>query len=277
MPYLSRIAIYPVKSLNPVYVDEVNVLPSGALENDRRWALVDEEGKFVNGKREPKIHQLHMEYRDSDSFIFHSPIGEYHFDLDEIYEDPEFSDHYWQEVKSYLAKFFGYPVTLRSYPAKGLPDDPELGGPTLVSKASLETVSEWFGGLPYEETWLRFRANLEIEDAPPFWEDQLFTADPQQGVLFQIGRVPFLGMNPCARCVVPTRDPHTGETIEGFAKTFRTQREQSRPEWAEERRFDHYFRLALNTILNTEYLMAPTTIYPRLILKVGDEITIPSA
>ncbi|MFM7034641.1 MAG: MOSC N-terminal beta barrel domain-containing protein [Planctomycetia bacterium] len=41
MPTLDRITIYPVKSLDGVDVEECRVLPSGALENDRRWRLVD--------------------------------------------------------------------------------------------------------------------------------------------------------------------------------------------------------------------------------------------
>ena len=275
MPRLSRIAIYPVKSLNPIYVDEVKVLESGALENDRCFALWDEQNKFVNGKREPKVHHLRLTQFGKEGLTLDSHLGELVVDW---VEDPEISD---VVTESYLKEFFGYRVTLYPNPAvaeppgnPGFPDDLELGGPTLVSSASLKTVSDWFGGLPYEETWLRFRANLEIDDVPAFWEDQLYTADREQGIPFTIGRIPFLGMNPCARCVVPTRHPETGETIAGFAKTFRTERERTLPEWAERERFDHYFRLALNTILNTDELMAPTTIYPQLILKVGDEIAI---
>ena len=32
------------------------MLPSGALECDRRWALLDGRGRFVNGKNFPNIH-----------------------------------------------------------------------------------------------------------------------------------------------------------------------------------------------------------------------------
>ena len=43
MPYLSGITIYPVKSLGGIGLQEVTVLPCGALLNDRRWRLVDVE------------------------------------------------------------------------------------------------------------------------------------------------------------------------------------------------------------------------------------------
>ncbi len=48
---LADIRVYPIKALDPVSVTRVRLLPSGALEGDRRWALFDEQGGFVNGKR----------------------------------------------------------------------------------------------------------------------------------------------------------------------------------------------------------------------------------
>jgi len=58
MPRLARIVIYPVKSLDGLSVGEARVLPSGALEHDRQWALFDSHGKWINGKRTPQIHRL---------------------------------------------------------------------------------------------------------------------------------------------------------------------------------------------------------------------------
>jgi len=62
MPTLDRITIYPVKSLDGVEVSRALVLPSGALENDRRWRLVDIEGSVVNAKRTPLLHALGAEF-----------------------------------------------------------------------------------------------------------------------------------------------------------------------------------------------------------------------
>ena len=45
MPTLDRITIYPVKSLAGVDLAECGVLENGALENDRRWRLVDLDGR----------------------------------------------------------------------------------------------------------------------------------------------------------------------------------------------------------------------------------------
>ena len=42
-PYLSRITIYPIKSLDGQDVDEAVVLRTGALAHDREYCLIDPE------------------------------------------------------------------------------------------------------------------------------------------------------------------------------------------------------------------------------------------
>ena len=59
---LGRITIYPIKSLDGVDVESVAVLPNGALENDRRFALVDADGHYVNGKRTAAVHRIRAAY-----------------------------------------------------------------------------------------------------------------------------------------------------------------------------------------------------------------------
>ena len=55
------------------------------------------------------------------------------------------------------------------------------------------------------------------------------------------------GVNPCARCAVPTRDSRTGETIAKFAVDFSARRRETLPAWSSASAFDHYYRLAINT------------------------------
>src|SRR5213083_3009436 len=62
MPRLARILIYPVKSFDGSAVDEARILPSGALEHDRQFALFDAEGQVVNGKRTPQMHRLRSRF-----------------------------------------------------------------------------------------------------------------------------------------------------------------------------------------------------------------------
>ncbi len=62
VPHLARILIYPIKSFDAVEVVSTDVLPSGALRNDRRWALVDADDRVVNGKRSPLVHQIRSRF-----------------------------------------------------------------------------------------------------------------------------------------------------------------------------------------------------------------------
>lgn len=54
-PYLAKILLYPVKSLDGVEVENARVLASGALQYDRKFAIFDEQARFVNAKRHAKI------------------------------------------------------------------------------------------------------------------------------------------------------------------------------------------------------------------------------
>jgi len=80
-----------------------------------------------------------------------------------------------------------------------------------------------------------------------FEEDTLFGPEGQPRK-FQVGDVEFGGINPCARCSVPGRDSLTGEVVDQhFAKKFSELRQQHLPDEIERSRFDHYYRLSVNT------------------------------
>ena len=55
---LSRIDLYPIKSLDGVSVTEVCITAGGTLEGDRIYAMVDDTGAYVNGKRTGQVHLL---------------------------------------------------------------------------------------------------------------------------------------------------------------------------------------------------------------------------
>ncbi len=47
--------------------------------------------------------------------------------------------------------------------------------------------------------------------------------------------------------MVPSRDPVTGESYAGFQRTFATRREETLPAEVARSRFNHFYRLSLNT------------------------------
>lgn len=237
MPRLNRILIYPFKSLDAIAVAEARVLPSGALEHDRQFALVDPQGKFINAKRTPRVHLLRPAIDMTSRHITLSTGGmtrDFKIDAER------------RPLEEWLSGFFGLPVHLDENVAGGFPDDTLAPGPTVISEATLAEVANWYEGLVLEEVRRRFRANLELEGVEPFWEDRLYS-DEGSAVRFQIGDVLLEGTNPCQRCVVPTRSPETGERYAEFSAIFEKQRYETLPYWATRSRFDHFYRLAVNT------------------------------
>lgn len=241
MPYLDKIFIYPIKSLDRVEVTEVRVLPSGALEGDRTFAMIDSAGKFVNGKRHPRIHLLRSQF-DLKTQIVNIQVqgkeGDYGFDLN--------NDSDWMDFEVWMSEFFGFSVKLVRDLETGFPDDINSPAPTITSTATLEMIQSWYPDLSLEEVRLRFRTNLELTGIEAFAEDRLF-AQKNAPVKFKIGNVEFLGVNPCARCVVPTRNSETGEVYPNFQKIFSQKRQESLPLWAEQSQFNHFYRLTVNT------------------------------
>ncbi|MGF1521281.1 MAG: MOSC domain-containing protein [Leptolyngbyaceae cyanobacterium] len=237
-PYLARIDLYPIKSLDGVTVESAIVLPGGALKHDRTYALHDQAGKFINGKRYASIHRVRSQFSEDFSSVTLQTQGtntEQTFHL--LREQPA--------LVKWLSAYFQQPVTLQVNPEQGFPDDTDSSGPTIISTGTLQQVATWFE-LSLEETRRRFRTNLEIGGVPPFWEDKLF-AETGEPVDFQIGEISVGGINPCQRCVVPTRDALTGETIPAFQKRFVQKRAATLPPGVARSRFNHFYRLAVNT------------------------------
>jgi uncharacterized protein YcbX len=233
---LGRILIFPIKSLDGLEVDEAAITAGGILENDRIYAIFDEKGAFVNGKRTARIHQLRC--------AFDPGLKEVR--LWENASPTRFSLDAPEPINRWLSEFFGFPVFLKHDAKSGFPDDRAAFGPTIVSEASLRAVREWYPQVSIESLRLRFRTNLELTGGEPFCEDRLYGA-PDELKPFHIGEVEFLGHNPCQRCVVPTRDAGSGQAIPGFQKKFMEMRKQELPEWANAQRFNHYYRFAVNT------------------------------
>ena len=256
-PYLAGIFIYPIKSLDRVSVAEANLLPSGALESDRQFALFDEKGNLVNGKRNSLVHRLRSSF-DRDLKIISLQIEGTsqgaRFDIDK--ERPG--------LEAWFGDYFGFAVRLEKNTATGFPDDTNSPGPTVISTATLEEVAGWFPAVSVDEMRLRLRANLEIAGVPPFWEDRLFAKSG--AVQFEIGEVRFEGINPCQRCIVPTRDSRTGEAYPNFQKIFVRSRKESLPPWTHGDRFNHFYRLSVNT-------RVPATAAAKK-LQIGDQVKI---
>ena len=265
---LANIRLHPIKGLDPVSVPEARIGPNGGLDLDRVWVLFTVEGKWINGKRNPDIHQIRAEYDQKVSSVAlraenESAIGNAVGRCAPIRPVQLAFPADLERAATWFSDYFGCTVIVRYVP-EGAPDDGLAPGPTIVSTASLQSVCDLFPGMELNQARERFRTTLEIDGVPAFWEDQLFGADENYVVRFRIGEVAFEGSNPCARCPVPPRNPRTGEELIGFQKRYSDMRRTQLPPTSPRERFDHFYRLATNT-------RVPSTEEGK-VLRVGDAV-----
>lgn len=237
MATLDRIRVHPVKSLDPADRQAVRISEAGGLAGDRALAIVDADGEYVNGKRTPAVHRLSAEVDPDGATVV---LGGRDSDERQAFD----LDRDRGALIDWLSAYFGFDVGLATGEGGELTDSRVLGGgvagATVVSTATLEAVASWFPDLSVGSLRRRFRANLEVAGVEPFWEDR-FAAGDAAGL--RIGDVEFRGVKPVSRCVVPTRDPDTGEPTPGFRERLTTKREETLPPWADRSWFDHYYAL----------------------------------
>lgn len=258
-PVLHRIVVYPIKALDGVPLAEARIGPTGGLVGDREFAMLGPADRVINGKREARVHALRADYDLGARLVRLRADG-----ASAPREETFHLDHDRAGLEAWLAAFFGYAVRLAHDARRGFPDDSRYFGPTVVSTATLAAVAAWFPGLTLDSARRRFRPNLELETAQPFWEDRLVGADAP--VPFCIGQVRFEGMAPWPRCAVPTRDPYTGVGDASFQKTFSAYRRAQLPPWAPRERFDHFYRLCVGT-------RVPASEVGKLV-RIGDPVTL---
>lgn len=250
-PRLANIRLHPIKSLDPVTVQEARIGSNGGLELDRVWALSSRDGAWIKAKRTAALHLIRADFSPDLGSVtlsdVRNPVNSSGPGNTSTIASAQFSfpaDH--ERASEWFSEYFAQRVIVR-HVSEGVPDDVLATGPTIISTASLQAVCDLFPPMPLSEARERFRTTLEIDGVPAFWEDQLFGANEYYPVRFKIGDVAFEGSNPCERCPVPVRYPRTGEDIVGFQNQFIEMRRNSLPAWSPVERFDHFYRLATNT------------------------------
>lgn len=243
MTRLERLTVYPVKGLDGVDLTDTDVLEGGTLAHDREFALFercegrspDEDGKVINGKRTELVHDLTTDFDpETTELEVETPDGAIaRFDLEEAPER--------DRAEEWFGEFFDADVALERDRTLGYVDRREMG-PSVITTGTLETVADWFDELTVEGARRRLRANIEISGVEPFWEDRFVG---ESAPAFEIDGVRLEGVTPCGRCVVPQRDPDTGEALPEFRERFVQKREETVPDWADDDAFDHYYTVML--------------------------------
>ncbi|UXI69395.1 MOSC domain-containing protein [Tahibacter amnicola] len=219
-PTLSELHLYPVKSCAPLPSASATVEKRGLI-HDRRWMIVDADGKFVTGRQHARLPLLQAE--PVAGGLRMSAPGMPPVTVAEPADGARCAVNVWRDsidavaadstASEWVSRFLGQPARLVFMDAAARrPVDPTYaqaedevsfadGFPVLlISQAALDHLN---ARLATPISILRFRPNLVVDGTAPHAEDQWRRV--------RIGEVEFDVVKPCTRCVFTTVDPARGE------------------------------------------------------------------
>ncbi len=217
---LSELNIYPVKSLAGTSLTH-SIVDDFGLHNDRRWMLVDKQGKMLTQRKLARMCLVHPQ--PTSSGIRMSAPGMADMEVSIASPENTCKVQVWHDVCNaydagdqaalWLSEFLATNCRLAYFPDDEVrqldqdyaqADDKTAfsdGFPfLLISQASLDDLNS---RLETPVTMSRFRPNLVISGSKAFEEDQWKR--------IRIGDMTFRLVKPCSRCNIPTIDPDTGE------------------------------------------------------------------
>jgi len=220
--YLSSLYRFPLKSGKAEPLQRATLDALG-LAGDRRWMLVDANGRFLTQRALPQMSQLCALWNVTGGLTL-SAAGR--IDLDVALPDADedlrgvtvWSDSLrvpdaGDEAAQWVSEFLGRPARLVYVPeSRARQVDTGYAQPgdrvafadgfplLLIGQSSLDDLSSRVGR-PLE--MLRFRPNLVIEGSTAFAEDGWKR--------IRIGDIEFRVVKPCSRCILTTIDPQSGE------------------------------------------------------------------
>ena len=224
---LSEIYIYPVKSLGGIRLDAANVTTRG-LENDRRFMLIDEKGRFLSQREHPQLAIFQTEIegiflkitnnKNRNTLkisLQYSPNHEITHSLNvQIWDDETSAIEVSSEASLWFTQALEIPTRLvympeesqRKTDAQYSLTGEEItsfsdGYPILIiGQSSLDDLNN---RLENPVNINRFRPNFVFTNGEPFEEDNWHE--------FTVGNIRFFGVKPCARCIMTTINQETGE------------------------------------------------------------------
>jgi len=229
---VEAIRIYPVKSAGSVDLGRSTVDSCG-LRDDRRWMVVDMDGRFLTRRTEPGLARIGISDDGSGWLLDFGDAAPEPLPRRLVGGVPVEVDIWGERVRALegprdaserISAHLGRAVRLVWVPDEGLrPVDPAYGSEgdrvsfadgyplLLVNEASVREASR-IAGRPLADR--RFRPNVVISGADAFAEDGWAS--------IRIGEVTFEVVKPCARCRVVDLDPATGEYEGGVLKALST-------------------------------------------------------
>jgi len=217
---LTEINIYPVKSTRRIALHESEVLPRG-LPWDRRWMLVDAQGRFMTGRKYPTLAvvntrlddtALHVSVAGRPELRLPLPVEARSLTRVSIWRDQCDALPVGAEADAWFSDYLAlecHLVRMTDELLRGV--DVQYGQPgdevsfadgfplMLLTEASLNDLNT---RLDTPVSMRRFRPNLVVDGEQPYSEDHWRH--------IRIGEVEFEGVKNCSRCIFTTIDPDTG-------------------------------------------------------------------
>lgn len=218
---LSEINIYPIKSCKGFSAESWDLEPRG-FRHDRRWMLVDDEGKFLTQREFPRMTLISVEVK-SDHLSVVAPKMEplhvpFHLNSDKhipvvVWNDGVEAISVGDEPAEWFSEFLGISCKLVTMTERSIRPVNAMYSVNndvvsfadafpllLISDGSLADLNS---RLEVPIPMKRFRPNLVVNGCEPFAEDNWKK--------IMIGDVLLHVVKPCARCVITTVNPETGE------------------------------------------------------------------
>ena len=205
---VSRLAIAPVKGLGLVHPEEV-VLRRDGVATDRRFYLVDPDGRLVNNKTCGELMQVRPEVSaDAGTLTLRFPNREVSGEValgaaieTSFYGRPvtgRLVDGPWSEA---ISDHAGRPLRLVRTDEHGAAID-RVHVVSVISDGSLRALARHAGVDSVDGR--RFRMTIEIEGCDEHEEDGWIGGE------VEIGGARIRVTGPVGRCAVTTRNPDTG-------------------------------------------------------------------
>lgn len=225
---LTKINVFPVKSLDG-YSPESAIVEKQGLQYDRRWMITDLDGLFMTQRTNGRMALLKAVVENGILSIFEKENLQNGIKLPissqiqetvnaEIWDDKVASVLVNREVNAFLSDFLNKKcqlVTMSATTERRVDANYNTGNDMvsfadgypflIIGEASMSELNKKIAERSTSVAPLsmrRFRTNFVFSGGEPFEEDSFKN--------FKIGDVDFIGIKPCARCVLTTRDPDTG-------------------------------------------------------------------
>ncbi|MEO0895246.1 MAG: MOSC N-terminal beta barrel domain-containing protein [Bacteroidota bacterium] len=263
---ISALYVYPIKSLGGISLDHAQLSDRG-LQHDRRWMLIDEQGKFLTQRTFHEMALLQVGIEDSYLTVRHKTkdLGQLSIDL-HPQQGQEIQVQVWNDIMmawlidekagEWFSHALGQTVHLVY-----MPDQSQR---FVKEKYAIDgDLNSFSDGMPYlllgeasiadlnsrmDETLTidRFRPNIVFEGGEPYAEDNMDE--------ISMGSSTFVGAKPCIRCNLITIDQATAQAGKEPLATM-----------AGYRRIDNNIYMGMNLLLKEGHE-----------IRVGDEILVKS-